>query len=103
MSACPALLLPSLGASQIQEVVSVKGEGGEGQGEVDPVEHWWLPQPGQPDVQLHAGCGEPLLVHCGAKGDSQLRKILMLKLEAQGWLQSQASPWSCHQQLQQTR
>ena len=58
----------------------MKGEGGEGEGEVDPVEHWWLPQPEQPGVQLHAGCGEPLLAD---RGDVDAAH---LKLEEQGWL-----------------
>ena len=43
---------------------SAGGEGSNLRREVDerevlPLEHWLLPQPEQPGVQLHAGCGEP--------------------------------------------
>ena len=49
----------------------------EGEGLDFSVEHWWLlPLPGQPGVQLHAGCGEPSLAHCGDDGDAQLARML---------------------------
>ena len=73
-SARPASPEPSLGASRIQEVVKEEGE--EGEGVDDPAKLWLLPQPGQPGVQLHAGCGEPLLAHCGDDGDAQLARML---------------------------
>ena len=45
----------------------------EGEGLDFSVEHWWLlPLPGQPGVQLHAGCGEPLLADRGDYGDAQV-------------------------------
>ena len=78
-------------------------------GEVDEgeglsVEHWLLPLPGQPGEQVHAGCGETLLADHGDDGDAQLaRKLKKTRWEAQGWLQFQASSWSCLQQLKQTR
>ena len=75
----------------------------EGEGLDFSVEHWWLlPLPGQPGVQLHAGCGEPLLADRGDVDAAHL-KLELTQLEEQGWLQSQASPWFCHQQLRQTR
>ena len=70
-SARPASPEPSLGASRIQEVVKEEGEGVD-----DPAKLWLLPQPGQPGVQLHAGCGEPSLAHCGDDGDAQLERML---------------------------
>ena len=68
-------------ASQIQEVVMEEGEG------LDfSVEHWWLlPLPGQPGVQLHAGCGEPLLADRGDVDAAHL-KLELTQLEEQGWL-----------------
>ena len=54
----------------------MKEEGEEGEGVDDPAKLWLLPQPGQPGVQLHAGCGEPLLAHCGDDGDAQLARML---------------------------
>ena len=53
--------------------------------EVLPLEHWLLPQPEQPGVQLHAGCGEPLGHSCkignapnfvGGKGKISVRSVL---------------------------
>ena len=76
----------------------------EGEGLDFSVEHWWLlPLPGQPGVQLHAGCGEPLLADRGDDGDAQLARMLkMTRWEAREWLKFQASSWSCLQLLQQT-
>ena len=76
-----ALPQPSRGASQIQEVVMEEGEG------LDfSVGHWWLlPLPGQPGVQLHAGCGEPLLADRGDVDAAHL-KLELTQLEEQGWL-----------------
>ena len=51
-------------------------EGEEGEGVDDPAKLWMLPQPGQSGAQLHAGCGEPLLAHCGDDGDAQLARML---------------------------
>ena len=76
----PALPQPSLGASLIQEVVKEEGEGVD-----DPAKLWLLPQPGQPGVQLHAGCGEPLLADRGDDDDAHLM-LKLTQLEEQGWL-----------------
>ena len=53
----PSSPWPSLGASQIQEVVKEEGE--EGEGVSDPAKHWWwwLPLPRKLGGQLPAGCG----------------------------------------------
>ena len=82
-SARPASPEPSLGASRIQEVVKEEGE--EGEGVDDPAKLWLLPQPGQPGVQLHAGCGEPLLADRGDVDAAHL-KLKLTQLEEQGWL-----------------
>ena len=57
----PSSPWPSLGASQIQEVVKEEGE--EGEGVDDPAKHWWwwLPLPRKLGGQLPAGCGGLLL------------------------------------------
>ena len=84
----PASPLTSLGVSQKQEA----GREGcvEGDWE-DPAEHWRLPQPGKPDEQPPAGCGELLLVHHGDDGDALvLRRLKETQLEEKEWLQSQA-------------
>ena len=75
-------------------------------GEVDeeedlPREHWSLPLPGQPGVQLRDGCGEPLLADRGDDGDAQAM-LKRTQKKAQEWFQSQASTWFCLQWLQQT-
>ena len=58
----------------------------EGEGLDFSVEHWWLlPLPGQPGVQLHAGCGEPLLADRGDVDAAHL-KFELTQLEEQGWL-----------------
>ena len=62
----------------------------EGEGLDFSVEHWWLlPLPGQPGVQLHAGCGEPLLADRSDDDDANLM-LKMTQLMEQVWLQSQA-------------
>ena len=62
-------------ASQIQEVAR-EGDGEGDEEEDHPVKHWWLPQPGKPGVQLHAGCGVPLLEHHGDDGDAEVLRRL---------------------------
>ena len=98
--ASPASPVTSLCVSQKQEA------GREGCGEGDreePAEHWWPPQPEKPGVQLLAGCDGLSLEHHGDDGGAQvLRRLKETSLEVQVWLQLQASPWFCHQQLKQT-
>ena len=53
--------------------------------EVLPVKHCLLSQPGQPGVQLHAGCGEPLLANRGNVDNAHL-KLKLTQLEEKGWL-----------------
>ena len=74
-----------VGTSSFSTVITLRlqesagGEGSSwkgGRGEGLPVEHWLLRQPEQPGVQLHAGCGEPLLVDRGDDGDAQLARML---------------------------
>ena len=53
---------------------------------------WPLPQPGQPGVQVHAGCDGSLLADRGDDGDAQLARMLKVtRWEAQERLQFQDS------------
>ena len=87
--ASPAFPLTSLYVSQKQK--AEREAVGEVDGEEDlPVEHWWLPQPGMPGVQLPAGCSGPSLEHHGNDGGEQVsRKLKETLWEGQQWLQSQ--------------
>ena len=85
------LMDEKVGTSSFSTVITLRlpesagGEGSSwrgGRGEGLPVEHWLLPQPEQPGVQLHAGCGEPLLAGRGDVDAAHL-KLKLTQLEEQ--------------------